>query len=230
MNVPQSVGIIPDGNRRLAKRLLKEPWKGHEWGVEKLYKVLEWCKDLGIKTVTLYAMSLENFGKRPKEELDYLFIIAGRELDAIIGKKDHFIHNNKVKLVFFGRLNLLSAKLQEKITQVMKITKDYTQYTANIAMAYGGRQEILDAVNKLLRKGSQDIGEKELRQNLQINGATDPDLIIRTGGEKRLSNFLPFQSVYSELAFTDTFWPELSKEEFVKIIEDFSDRQRRFGE
>jgi len=229
--IPKSIGIIPDGNRRLAKRLLKEPWKGHELGIKKLYSVLEWCGELGIKNVTFYALSLENMEKRPREELDFIFLLAKHELDQILSDKSHLVHRNKVRLVFFGRLDLLPEDLQKKISQAMEMTKGYSKYTASFAMAYGGRQEIVEAVKKLFRssKSDKDINEKAFRQFLQTNGFVDPDLIIRTGGEKRLSNFLPFQSVYSELAFIDTYWPELGKEEFIKAIRDFSERQRRFG-
>lgn len=231
--IPKSVGIIPDGNRRLATRLLEKPWKGHEWGMGKLYKVLDWCKELGIKTITFYALSLENLEKRPKAELDFLFLIAGKELEAILTDKNHFVHKNKAKVTFFGRLDLLPQDLQEKIKQTTDRTKKYKNYTVNFAMAYGGRQEIIDATKQIaekLKRGEiQTIDETIFRQHIWTNGFEDPELIIRTGGEKRLSNFLPFQSVYSELAFIDSLWPELTKEEFLKIIKDFSERERRFG-
>ena len=229
INVPNSLAIIPDGNRRLAKKFMENPWKGHEWGIKKLYDLLGWCKDIGIEIVTLYALSLENLKRRPKEELNYLFRLFERELDSIMKDGKHFVHKNNVKLFFFGRLNLLSDSLQDKINQVMEKTKKYTKYNANIAIAYGGRQEIIDAVNIAIKKGYRKISEDNFKRCLQLGG-TDPDLIIRTSGELRVSNFLPFQSVYSEFVSTDTLWPELTREEFIEIIENFSGRQRRFGE
>jgi tritrans,polycis-undecaprenyl-diphosphate synthase [geranylgeranyl-diphosphate specific] len=193
--------------------------------------VLEWCRELKIKNVTFYALSLENMQKRPKQELDFLFMLAKNELGKILTDRSHIVHRNRVKTTFFGRLDLLPPDLQQRINQIMEMTKDYGEHTANFAMAYGGRQEIIEAAKKVFEKAgsAEDISEALFRENLYTNGFGDPDLIIRTGGEKRLSNFLPFQSVYSELAFTDTFWPELTKKEFFSIIDNFSKRERRFG-
>ncbi len=224
--IPESVAIIPDGNRRLAKRLMKEPWKGHEMGVGKLYDVVEWCMELGITHTTIYALSLENLEKRPKAELEYLFLLARKELDSVLDDTSHMVHRKRARMKFFGRLDLLPSDIQEKIRSVSELTHDYDKHTMNIAMAYGGRQEILDAVKKL---SGREVTEDSFRKALFTNGSRDPDLIIRTGGERRLSNFLTFQGVYSELAFLDTFWPELTKEEFTRVIWEFSERERRFG-
>ena len=231
--LPKTIGIIPDGNRRLAKRLLKEPWKGHELGVGKLYTVLDWCREAGVSTVTFYALSLENIQKRPKEELEFLYHLIRKELDAILTDPEHRVHKGQAKLIFFGHLNLLPEDIQKKIQQVMERTKNHTGSVVNFAMAYGGRQEILQAAQALadqVRTGQiQGITEESFRKQLQTNGYEDPELILRTGGEKRLSNFLPFQSAYAELAFIDTLWPDLTKEEFLKVLDDFSNRDRRFG-
>jgi len=230
-NVPKSIAIIPDGNRRCAKRLMLQPWKGHEWGAKKLEEVFGWCKELGIKDLTFYTLSLENLESRPKRELDHLMAIAGKELDDVIKNRGNFIHKNKVRVYFFGELDKLPKKLQEKMEAVRKMTGGYSSYRLNYAVAYGGRQEILGACRKLAAEcdDPSSITEGVLRHSLQTNGSLDPDLIIRTGGEKRLSNFLLFQSAYSELAFLDSFWPDLKKEEFVAAISDFSNRKRRFG-
>jgi tritrans,polycis-undecaprenyl-diphosphate synthase [geranylgeranyl-diphosphate specific] len=231
MNVPSHIAIVPDGNRRLAKRLLKEPWKGHEMGVRKVHKVFDWCKELKIRNITLYALSIENINKRPKAELSFLFALAKKEIDDIL-KPGSFVHKNKVRMSFFGRISVLPDYLQESIRRAEEKTKKYSSYHINFAIAYGGRQEILDAVNKIsLDRGVRPgkVTESVFRKYLQTNGSGDPDLIIRTGGEKRLSNFLSFQSAYSELVFTDFMWPELSKKDFFRIIKDFSDRERRFG-
>ncbi|MEE9323301.1 MAG: polyprenyl diphosphate synthase [Candidatus Aenigmarchaeota archaeon] len=233
--VPEHVGIIPDGNRRLAKRLIKKPWKGHEWGLEKIKNILEWCKELGINVMTFYVMSLENLDKRPKKELDFIFALAGKEIENMLEDKDHVVHKNKVKVSFFGKLDLLPEDLQENIRKVTEMTKNYSNYFLNLAIAYGGRQEIIDASKSIaydVSKGivnPEKINESLLRSYFWTNGFSDPDMVIRTGGEKRLSNFLPFQSTYSELIFLDKLWPELEKEDFFKAVKEFGERQRRFG-
>ena len=229
------VGIIPDGNRRLAKKLMERPWKGHEWGVGKIKDVLKWAKETGIKVITFYLLSLENLKKRPKREKDYLFSIARRELKDILGNKKHIIHKNRVKIKFFGRLDLVPNDLQELMRKVTEMTKNYSNYFLNLAIAYGGRQEIVDASKRLaidVKKGiinPEKVDEKTFREYLWSNGFPDPDLIIRTGGEKRISNFLIFQSSYSELVFFDVMWPEFCKRHFFQAIEEFKRRERRFG-
>ncbi len=234
MNVPNHIGIIPDGNRRFAKRLMENPWKGHEWGAGKLRKVLDWCSDAGIKTVTVYGLSLENLQKRPKHELDFLLELAKKEITDI-SKEGGLAHEKGIRIKFFGQLDQLPQDLQDIIAKASENTRKFKDHTVNVAIAYGGRQELINATRDIgfkISKGDlkpQEIDEMVLRQSLQTNGSGDPDLVIRTGGEKRLSNFLLFQAAYAELAFTDTFWPELEKKEFMSIIKDYSNRQRRFG-
>ncbi len=235
LTVPEHVGIIPDGNRRLARRLMKKPWKGHEWGLKKIKNILEWCKELGVKVVTFYVLSLENLEKRPRRELDFIFSLARKEIENILEDKEHVVHKNKVKVNFFGMLDMLPKDLQEGIRKVSEMTKNYSNYFLNLAIAYGGRQEIVDSARRIaydVGKGlinPEKINESVLREYFWTNGFPDPDLIIRTGGEKRLSNFLPFQSTYSELVFLDKFWPELKKEDFIRAVREFGERQRRFG-
>jgi tritrans,polycis-undecaprenyl-diphosphate synthase [geranylgeranyl-diphosphate specific] len=235
MKTPSHLAIIPDGNRRCAKRLMKQPWKGHEWGAGKIRKMLDWCSEIGIRNVTVYALSLENLDKRPKEELGFLLALAKKEISDMIAP-DGLAHKKGIRMTFFGSLERLPADLRETIREAREATKAYNGYTVNIAMAYGGRQELVDASRSIALRISQgklapgEVDEMVLRQSLQTNGSGDPDLIIRTGGEKRLSNFLLFQAAYAELAFTDTFWPDITKEEFMKIIKDYSARQRRFGQ
>lgn len=233
--VPKHIAIIPDGNRRCAMRLMKKPWKGHEWGIGKIKEVFEWCKELGIKTITFYALSLENLDKRPEQELNFLFALAKKEIDDILTDENNFVNVNKIKMNFFGKIERLPENLQESIKKAMEATENYNDFKINLAIAYGGRQEIVDASRKIgyaiasNRLRPEDVNEMILRHNLSTNGDPDPDLVIRTGKEKRLSNFLLFQSAYSEFVFLDSFWPELKKEEFFRIIEDFSNRDRRFG-
>ncbi len=235
MKIPHHVSIIPDGNRRCARRLMKRPWKGHEWGVEKIEKVLDWCEELGIKALTLYALSLENLDRRPKRELNFLFRLARNWIKEQVFDRKSKIHRNRIRVTFFGRIDKLPEDLQRDIKKAMDMTRDYPGFHLNIAMAYGGRQEILGACKKIAKEVDagklmpREVDEMVLRHNLQTNGDPDPDIIIRTGKERRISNFLLFQSAYSELAFLDCFWPDFTKKDFLKVIEDFSGRERRFG-
>lgn len=217
------VGIILDGNRRFAKRLIKQPWKGHEFGITKFRKLLDWAKELEIKELTLYCLSLENFN-RSKKEFDYLMKLFEKEANAV--KKDSRIHKNKIKLNFIGKTELFPKTLQTKMKQLEALTKSYNNLILNLAIAYGGRQEIVDAVKKLV-KSKKPITEKNLQNELWLKN--EPDLIIRTGGEKRTSNFLTWQSVYSEWIFLDKLWPEFTKQDLKKSIKEFHLRKRRFG-
>jgi tritrans,polycis-undecaprenyl-diphosphate synthase [geranylgeranyl-diphosphate specific] len=233
MQVPTSVAIIPDGNRRFAKRLMKQPWKGHQWGNEKLKDVFDWCTQAGVKMVTIYVLSLENLTSRPKREIDFLLNLAKKEAKGILENKGHFVHRNRIRVKFFGRMDLLPKELQSLFRKAEIATKSYSSYFLNFAIAYGGRQELVEASRRIaVRIASRkldpnDVDEDVIRHNLQTS--QEPDLIIRTGGEKRLSNFLLFQSAYSELAFTDTYWPALTKKELLSILKDFGNRERRFG-
>jgi tritrans,polycis-undecaprenyl-diphosphate synthase [geranylgeranyl-diphosphate specific] len=235
LQIPQHVGIIPDGNRRLARRLMKQPWKGHEWGVGKIRIVMDWAKELGVRVVTVYLLSLENIEKRPKRELKYIYDLTRKEVSDLIKNRNHPVHKNRTRVRFFGRLDLLPEDIQELIKTAMNKTKNYSDTFLNLAMAYGGRQEIVEAVKKIAADASEgrlkpeEINEAVLRANFWTNGFPDPDMIIRTGGEKRMSNFLPFQATYSELVFVEKLWPEFEKEDLIAAIEEYGQRQRRFG-
>jgi len=229
-NTPRHIGIILDGNRRFAKRLMLEPWKGHEYGAGKIEKLFDWCKELDIKELTLYCFSQENFN-RPKEEFDFLMNLFIKTFKKY--KNDKRIHENKIKINFIGRTDMLPKELQKEMKEMAEKTKNYSDYIVNFALAYSGRDEILDAVKKIAKqvKNNQlkenEIDEKTFGKNLYIN--SEPDLIIRTGGEKRTSNFLPWQSVYSEWLFLDKMWPEFEKQDLINAIKDFKNRERRFG-
>jgi tritrans,polycis-undecaprenyl-diphosphate synthase [geranylgeranyl-diphosphate specific] len=224
------IGIIMDGNRRFSKRLMLKPWKGHEYGAKKLSNVLDWCKEYNIKQLTLYTFSVQNFN-RPKKEFDYLMNIFIENFDKL--KDDKRIHENKIKINIIGRINMFPKEVQDRLNYIMELTKNYNNYIINFAMAYGGQEEIVDAVKKIAEKIKTDklnvdeIDNNKFAENLYLNNS--PDLIIRTGGEKRTSNFLSFQSAYSEWFFVDKMWPEFEKEDFVNIINEYSNRQRRFG-
>ena len=231
--VPKHVGIILDGNRRFAKRLMMKPWKGHEWGKEKVIKVLEWAKERGIEEITFYAFSMQNFN-RPKEEFDYLMKIFKEMLQELLEKlekKDKSVQDMMVR--FIGRIKLFPSEIKDKMLEVMEKTAGKKKYTVNFAMAYGGREEVMDAVLKIaeqLKKGLLDvsqINEEVFSKNLYM--ADEPDMIIRTGGEKRTSNFLIWQGNYAELIFLDKMWPEIEKTDLVACIEEYKQRERRFG-
>lgn len=219
------IAIILDGNRRYAKKLLKEPWKGHNFGAEKVERLLDWCRELKVAELTLYIFSMQNFN-RDKKEIDYLMGLFCR----FFQKKEikDTIHQNEMKITFIGRTYLLPHKVQEIISKVQEETKSYTGSKVNFAMAYGGREEIVDGINRILKEEKvREVDEKIFSAYLQLQ--SQPDLIIRTGGERRTSNFLIWQSWYSEWFFLDKYWPEFEREDLVKILEEFKQRERRFG-
>ena len=223
-NNPRHIGIILDGNRRYSKKVGIPKLKGHEKGYNKIKDVLKWCVELGINEVTLYCLSTENF-KRSKEEVDYLFnLFRSRIWDF---KKDKTIHDNKVKISFVGRLSMFPKDMQKSMQEVMEATKEYDNYKLNLALAYGSRSEIVDAFKKIIKKGIKEIDESIIQENLYI--PDDVDILIRPGGEKRLSNFLLWQNSYAELFFLEKLWPEFEKEDLIRIIDEFNQRERRFG-
>lgn len=232
MTIPKHIGIILDGNRRFAKKLMMKPWMGHEWGAQKVEKLFDWCKELGVKEITLYAFSIQNFN-RPKEEFDYLMNIFKKEFNRLLNDEIIKLEKDKVRINFIGRIWKFPEDIQDIMKKLMYKTKDYNNYTVNFAMAYGGREEVLDAVKRIgekVKNGKLDINEineEIFSENLYMDH--EPDLIIRTGGEKRTSNFLIWQSWYSEWLFLEKTWPEFEKEDLIKAIEDFSQRERRFG-
>lgn len=223
-NNPRHIGIILDGNRRYSKKVGIPKLKGHEKGYNKIKDVLKWCVELGIKEVTLYCFSTENFN-RSKEEVDYIFNLFRSRIGDF--KKDKAIHGNKVKISFVGRLSMFPKDMQEAMKDVMEATKNYGNYKLNLALAYGSRSEIVDAIRKIISKNIKDINEKTIAENLYV--PDDVDILIRPGGEKRLSNFLLWQNSYAELFFLEKLWPEFEKEDLIKIIEEFKQRERRFG-
>lgn len=229
--LPKHVAVIMDGNRRFSKRLMLKPWKGHEWGADKLEQLLGWCQDLSIAELTVYAFSIQNFN-RPKEEFDFImnvFLETARRIEKRIAAAEL----PAVRILFIGRISLFPPLVQEAMHSLMEATKNNNRFQLNIAMAYGGREEVIDAVKKLgeqLAAGTlcvADINEDVFGKNLYMNH--EPDLIIRTGGEHRTSNFLIWQSHYSEWFFVEKLWPEFTKEDFLQIITEYGSRERRFG-
>ena len=217
------IGIILDGNRRFAKKKNKDIGKGHEEGARRVEDLLNWCKEMDIKQITLYCFSIENFN-RSEKEVKFLMNLFQKEFERI--KKDKRIKENKIKIRFIGDKTRLNKNLQKTMKSLEEKTEKNDNYIINFAVAYGGRQEIIYAVKKLVKE-RKEITEENIKNCLYL--ADSPDLIIRTGGEKRTSNFLPWQSTYSEWFFLDKMWPEMTKEDLEKVINEFKNRKRRFG-
>jgi len=231
---PEHIAIILDGNRRWASEKTFNPWFGHEVGAEKVENLLDWCLKFNVKSITLYAFSTENF-QRPKNEIEEIMRIAEEKFREIL--TDERIYKNKVRVKVIGRVNLLPESLQQLIKDVENATRDYDEHLLNIAFAYGGRAEIVDATRKIaekVREGELDpenVDEEMFEQYLYTSHMTkqDPDLIIRTSGEERLSGFLLWQSAYSELCFLDVYWPDFRLIDLLRAVRTFQRRKRRFG-
>jgi len=226
-NIPQHVGIIMDGNRRWAAKRGLTINQGHEAGTKALEKIVEHCLELGVKTLTVYTLSTENWRKRTKEEVRGIFELLIR----FVKEKKEEYKKKGVKLGVLGDFQAFPRKVVQAIKEVLKIVKKHERLKVNIALNYGGRDEILRAVRKIIsqRIPPKKINEENFGKFLYTNGEPDPDLIIRTGGEIRLSNFLLWQMSYSELYFTNTLWPEFSPAKLDKAIAEYQKRQRNFG-
>ncbi|UCD46180.1 MAG: di-trans,poly-cis-decaprenylcistransferase [Candidatus Bathyarchaeota archaeon] len=232
--LPEHIGIILDGNRRWASARDMIPWQGHREGAAKVREFLEWCLNLGIKTVTLYAFSTENFS-RSETEVEELMKIYEENLKELLDSE--VIHEHQVRVSVIGRTSLLPVKIQGLIDEMEELTKDYDRFYLNIALAYGGRAEIVDALKQITDKvkngeiDSNDIDEKLIEDHLYTSylPKPDPDLIIRTSGEARISNFLIWQAAYSEFFLVDVFWPEFREIDLERAIRSYQNRQRRYG-
>ena len=232
-NMPKHIAIIMDGNRRYSKvKKSIDVSKGHELGVDTLEKVLGWSIDLGIEIITAYAFSTENFN-RSEKEVDGLMKLFVKNFKEITTNEK--IHKNKVKVKAVGKLELMPDDVREAILEAEKSTAHYSDRILNIAIGYDGRLEIVEAIKKIAENvkedkiAIEDINEDLVSQNLYTEGIDDPNLIIRTSGEERLSGFLLWQSSYSELYFCDSLWPELRKVDFLRAIRSYQERDRRFG-
>ncbi len=222
-NIPAHVGIIMDGNGRWATARGKKRSFGHKVGSENVERIAEHAFNSGVKTLSLFAFSSENWS-RPKEEVDELMRLLNVYLKKFIGK----IKKNDVRIRVMGDFSVLSDSVKNSIKKATEATKDNTFGTINIALNYGGRQEIVKAVKEIIEDG-EDVSVESISRHLYTADLGEPDLIIRTGGELRISNFMLFQSAYSELYFTDVLWPDFNEEEFDKALLSFSKRKRRFG-
>jgi undecaprenyl diphosphate synthase len=224
--IPRHVGIIIDGNRRWAKERGLDPNKGHEAGVENVRKILRKAQAMGITNLTIYALSTENW-KRTKRELAGLFRLM---LQFAVKERLNIIKNN-IRFRTIGDLQRLPSNVRKAVTELMAVSARNNKFILNIALDYGGRSEIVRAVRQLMKKGvtAMHITEEAIARNLDTAGQIDPDLIIRTGGEQRLSNFMLWQGSYSELYFSKRLWPDFSERDFEDAIKEYQLRSRRFG-
>lgn len=224
--VPYHVAIILDGNGRWAKARGLPRVAGHRAGVENLRRILRVCSEFGIKILTIYAFSTENWG-RPEAEVRGLMNI----LESVIDRELTKLHANGVQLRHVGELTGLSPALQEKVHHAVELTRNNDQLILNIAFNYGGRQELIQAFRHIVQDGvpADEIDETLIGYYLYTAGQPDPDLVIRTAGEMRLSNFLLWQASYAEYYSTPTFWPDFDREELLKALVHYAQRERRFG-
>jgi undecaprenyl diphosphate synthase len=224
--IPAHVAIIMDGNGRWARERKLPRLAGHRAGVENMRRVLEACGEFGIKYLTIYAFSTENWD-RPKAEVRGLLNI----LEDVIDRELDELHENGVQLNHLGRLERMSDELQEKVNHAIELTRDNDRLVLNIAWNYGGRDEIVQVIEKIVASGvgPEKINEELVNSYLYTAGCPDPDLIVRTSGEFRVSNFLIWQGAYSEWYVTKTYWPDFGREELLKALIEYAARERRFG-
>jgi undecaprenyl diphosphate synthase len=224
--VPAHVAIIMDGNGRWARARGLQRLAGHRAGTENIRRIIEGCVELGVEILTLFAFSTENW-RRPADEVNGLFEILG----DVIDRETEDLHRNGVRLRHLGRLEGLPTALQARVRYAVDLTQHNTRLTVNVAFNYGGRAEILEAARRILRDGIQPdaLDEETFGSYLYTAGMRDPDLIIRTAGEMRLSNFLIWQAAYAEYWSTPLCWPDFGKEQLEQAVRDFAGRERRFG-
>ena len=231
--LPKHISIIMDGNRRFAWNISAGTEIGHKYGKEKLKEVMDWILDLGIPYLTVYALSTENISTRDVDELDSLYDLYVSGLNEIA--EDPRIHSEEVRVRAAGRIENLPERVREAIKFAEERTNGYSNFTFTVCLAYGGREEIVDAVKEIASdhaSGSLTIDQidtSEISNRLYDSEIPDPDLVIRTSGEERVSNFLLWQIAYSELYFTDVHWPSFSKGDLYEAIETFQMRRRRYG-
>ena len=231
--IPTHVAIIMDGNRRFALASGMPKHDGHHLGKEKVREVMRWCRDLGIKYLTVYALSTENLTSRSAEELTTLFNLY--ESGFLELARDKEIHRDHVRCTAVGQLYLLPARVMEAVAVAEQATKDYDRLVFTVCLAYGARQELVDAIKGILidhhngKISLEDICEELVSAYLYTSAMPDPDLVIRTSGEERVSNFLLWQMAYAELCFIDVYWPAFRKRDFLRAIRTYQGRQRRHG-
>ncbi|MDQ3396462.1 MAG: isoprenyl transferase [Deinococcota bacterium] len=235
--VPKHLGLIMDGNRRFARSVgLDNASVGHDYGARKARDVLEWCLDTGITHVTMWVFSNDNLSREPQEVAHLLELFAKEATELA---QDPRLHKNAVRVKLIGQIEDFPAKIQEALRNLERVTEHYRGMQVNIAVGYGGREEIAEAVRRLLREKAEagssleslaaELCAEEIGKHLYTAGTPDPDFVIRTSGEVRLSGFLLWQAAYSEYYFCDAFWPAFRKVDFLRALRSFQDRERRFG-
>mgnify|MGYP000017217410 CR=1 FL=1 len=234
--LPNHIGIIMDGNRRFAKAIGLDVKTGHDHGAGKAREVLDWCLDLKIKHVTLWGFSTENKSRKP-EEVAHLHSLFARQANELVSDKR--LHENKVRVRVIGDIEDFPAETKAALAKMERATENYKGMQLNIALGYGGREEIVTAVRSLLNEKSdgamslddliEEVSVEAIQSYLYTAGTPDPDFVIRTSGEVRLSGFLLWQTAYSEFYFCDAFWPSFRKVDFLRGIRSYQERERRFG-
>lgn len=226
MSTINHLGIIMDGNRRWAKNNGLPSQKGHQEGYNKLLEVGQWCLDRNIKVLSVYAFSTENW-KRSKKEVEFLMKLLKKALTEEVNK----FNKKGIRIKFLGTKEKLGKDIIKSIQNIEEVTKNNKEGVMNLCFNYGGRLEIVEAVKEIVKKGfrPEEITEDLITQNTWMGDIGDPELIIRTSGEKRLSGFLTWQSVYSEFYFTNVHWPDFSEQELDNAVKDFENRNRKFG-
>ncbi len=217
------VAFIMDGNGRWAQKRGMPREYGHKFGAEALKKVIRRCSEYGIRATTFYAFSTENW-KRPKKEVDALMELLDKYLDELEGQIDKY----NIRYIFIGDISVLPDTLRHKISKVEAASKN-NEYIVNIALNYGAKSELANAFNKLIQKGKRKVNEEDIASELYTADSPELDLLVRTGGDIRLSNFLLWQAAYAELYFTDVLWPDMNEKEVDRALEAFVSRNRRFG-
>lgn len=233
--MPNHIAVILDGNRRWASMSGLPTKEGYRYGAEKIEELLEWCLELGIRVITLYALSLENMQKRSGEELSEIYRLLVEKAQDFMN--DERVWRERIRFKVIGRKWLLPDYVREALEELEKATMHHDGFFLNVAVAYGGRAEIVDAIKRIglrLRRGELEpeaINEEIVEKHLYTNGLPHPypDLVIRTSGEERISNFLLWQLAYSELVFLDVHWPEFRKIDLLRAIRTYQQRHRRFG-
>lgn len=232
-HAPRHVGIILDGNRRYARKQgLEVPWFGHHKGAAKVMEVLRILWEAGVKVCTLYAFSVENF-ERNENEVKEIMSLAKEKFSEVVGNPD--VHKHKVRIQAIGRVDLLPEDVQTAILAAEEETRDYADHILNVAIGYSGRAELVDAIKAIGEKieagtmSPSDVNEDVIEGHLYTNGVPDPDLIIRTSGEERLSGFLLWQSAYSELYFAQIYWPAVRRIDIWRALRSYGHRSRRYG-
>ncbi len=224
--IPEHIAIIMDGNGRWAKSRGLPRLAGHKAGTENMRRIIKACVEFGVGTLTIYAFSTENWG-RPDAEVSGLMNI----FDEVFNRELSELHKQGAQLRHLGRLDEIRKSLREKVINGIEVTKNNDRLVLNVAFNYGGRDEIVQAVRKIAEEGiaAEDIDEELISNYLYTHDSPDPDLVIRTSGEQRISNFLIWQSAYSEWVFPETLWPDFGREELLAAIQEYGNRDRRFG-